>query len=258
LTQNDFKLYQNGQLQNITATAIQYPSPVSLVLAIDASGSTANVLPAIKTAATTFISQLGAGDWAAICKFNGAIDFSPPLPGPPLFLAGDVAGKATLNAYINSIVTGNGTFLYDAAYLAIDRAYQGATTKRAVIILSDGADETTGGVFPGSTHTLDEVIAHATQLGIPVFTIFYVDPNYHGGNFGKTEILLRLARETGGQYYNSDTEVLADIFQQISNVLSNKYILTYTSSTCSGTIAVNVQADWTGLHGEDSRSLILP
>ena len=35
LTQDNFKLYQNGQLQNITATAIQYPSPVSVVLAID-------------------------------------------------------------------------------------------------------------------------------------------------------------------------------------------------------------------------------
>jgi VWFA-related protein len=250
LTQSDFKLYQNGQLQNITVTPIQYPSPVSLVLAVDASGSTANVLPVIKTAATTFISQLNAGDWAAICRFNTTIDFFPPLPGPPLFMAGDAAGKTALNSYINSIVTTGGTLLYDALYMAIDRAAQGATTKRAIIVLSDGFDES-----PGSVKTLDQVIAHAVDQEIPVFTIFYVDQNVGPG---KTEIMLRLAKDTGGQYYNSDTASLADIFQQISNVLSNKYTLTYTPATCTGTVSVNVQADWTGLHGEDSRTLILP
>ena len=250
LTQSDFTLYHNGQLQTISATPIQYPSPVSLVLAIDASGSTASILPTIKTAATTFINQLGAGDWAAICRFNATIDFSPPLPGPPLFHAGDAAGKTASNSYINSIVTATGTLLYDALYMAIDRAVQGATTKRAVIVLSDGFDES-----PGSVKTLDQVIAHAVDQEIPIFTIFYVDPNVGPG---KTEIMLRLAKDTGGQYYNSDTASLADIFQQISSTLSNKYTLTYTPVTCTGTVSVNVQADWSGLHGEDSRTLILP
>ena len=39
LTQDNFKLYQNGQLQSITAIAIEDPSPVSLVLAMDWTGS---------------------------------------------------------------------------------------------------------------------------------------------------------------------------------------------------------------------------
>jgi hypothetical protein len=189
---------------------------------------------------------MGAGDWAAICRFNATIDLFPPLPGPPLFMAGDAAGKTALNSYINSIVTAQGTLLYDALYRAIDRAAQGATTKRAVIVLSDGFDE-----FPGSVNTLDQVIAHAVDLEIPVFTIFYVDQNVGPG---KTEIMLRLAKDTGGQYYNSDTASLAEIFQQISNTLSNKYTLNYTASppTCTGTISV--RADWTGLYGQDSIS----
>ena len=258
LTDNELKIYHNGQLQSIDSIANLYPSHVSLMLAIDASGSTANVLPDIKSAAKTFINQLTADDEAAICKFNGLIDCDPSTP--PLFRVGDAPGKSALNTFIDSIATGNGTFLYDAAYQAIDRADQaGAAGKRkAVIILSDGADETTGGVFPGSVHTLDQVISHAVDLGIPVFTIFYVDPNYHGGNFGKTEIMQRLARETGGQYYNPSTVDLPTIFQQITNTLSNKYTLTYRPATCTGTVLVNVQADWTGLHGEDSRTLVLP
>lgn len=247
LTQNDFKLYENGQLKNVTATALQQPSPVSLVLAIDRSGTTANVLPAIKSAANTFIDLLGGGDWAAICKFDVAIEFSSS--SPPLFIAGDAAGKTALKSYINSIVTGGGTSLYDAVFLSIDRAAQGPTTdKQAVIVLSDGVDD-------DSARTLDQVIANATQKRIPIFTIFYHDPLQGPG---KTEIMLRLARDTGGQYYNLDTSDLTSIFQQISNVLSNKYTLTYSSPTCSGTISLSVRADWATLYGQDSKTVILP
>jgi hypothetical protein len=99
------------------------------------------------------------------------------------------------------------------------------------------------------------VIANATQKGIPVFTIFYVAPIYSPG---KTQIMQRLARETGGQYYNSDTADLVAIFQQISNVLSNKYTLNYESSTCSGEILLEVRADWNSWYGLDSRTIVLP
>ena len=44
----------------------------------------------------------------------------------------------------------------------------------------------------------------------------------------------RLASETGGQYYNVITSDIAYIFQQISNILSNKYTLNYTSSYMFG------------------------
>ena len=246
LTEDNFELYQNGQLQNITATAIQYPSPVSLVLTLDWSGSTIYVISDVQAAANSFINQLNNEDWAAICKFSSDIEFYPLTS--PLFIAGDAAGKNTLNAYINSSFASFNTTLYDAVFQSIDRAAQGLTDKRAVIVLSDGDDT-------HSVKTLDQVIANATQKGIPVFTIFYIDPIYGAG---KTQIMQRLARETGGQYYNSDTADLVAIFQQTSNVLSNKYTLNYTSSTCTGTISLDVRADWNSLYGLDSRTIVLP
>jgi VWFA-related protein len=247
LTTDNFKLYQNDQLQTITATGIQYPSPVSLVLALDSSISTVNVMPAIRAAANSFINQLSNQDWAAICKFHSVVEFNPSTA--PLFVAGDAAGKTVLNAYINTPFAGSGTALYDAVIQSIDRAAQGTTDKRAVIILSDGADD-------ASVKTLDQVIANAAQKGIPVFAIFYVDPNL--ADYAKPEIMQRLAGETGGQYYNSAAADLASIFQQISNVLSNKYTLNYTSSTCSETISLDVRTDWNGLYGQDPRTVTLP
>jgi hypothetical protein len=82
------------------------------------------------------------------------------------------------------------------------------------------------------------------------------DPVHLGGNYGKPEIMQQLANETGGQYYNAPTGAdFASIFQQIANVLSNKYTLTYTSSMCPGTVSLDVRAELNGLYGQDSRAI---
>jgi VWFA-related protein len=251
LNKDNFRLYQDGILKVITATPLQYPAPVSLVLALDSSSSTINVMPDIQAAAITFINHLSDQDRAAICKFNSVIEFYPPAIPP--FMAGDPAGKAALNAYINTISNSSGTALYDTVIQSVDIAAQGTTDKRAVIILSDGSD---GYSVSGTYKTLDQVIAYAKQKGIPVFTICYLDPNY--AEYSKPDIMQRLASETGGQYYNSVSADFASIFQQISNVLSNKYTLAYTSSTCSGSASLIVQVDWNNLHGADSRTVSMP
>ena len=88
LTTDKFKLYHNGQLQNITAIAIENPSPVSLVLALDSSGSTYNARAEINAAANSLINQLQSEDEAAICKFTEVIEFDPPGPIAPLLYRG--------------------------------------------------------------------------------------------------------------------------------------------------------------------------
>jgi VWFA-related protein len=256
LTKDNFKLYQNGQLQDFTASLMQSQAPVSLVLALDMSGSTAGSLVAIKSAANAFINLMNVNDRAAICKFNQSINFYPA--SSPLFSVGDAAGKTALISNINSGTTANGTFLYDTVFLSIDRAAQGTTDRRAVIVLTDGVDQTSSGVIPGSARTVDQVIANATQKGIPVFTIYYLDPSYQVGNFGDTELLQRLARETGGQYYSAENANLSSIFQQISIVLRNKYTLNITSSTCSGTMTLEVRTDWNSLYGQGSKTITFP
>ncbi len=112
-----------------------------------------------------------------------------------------------------------------------------------------------------SVKTLDQVIAYATQKGIPVFTIYYIDPNLNGGTYGNTEVLQRMAKETGGQYLNSNTADLTTLFQQISNVLSNKYTITYTPTTCSSgsTVTLDVSVDdGISLHGQNSTKVSFP
>ena len=257
LTAGNFKVYQNGtQIPGITATPIQYPSPVSVVLALDYSESEQGVLNTINAAATSFVNQLSDGDYAAVWKFNGFIGSYPD--SVTLFTAADAAGKSSLNSYIsNAFPLGSGTLLFTALLQSIDRAAQGPTAKRAVVVLSDGIADT-------DNKTIEEAIADAVQKGIPVFSIYYVDPNFTYYSSAQIQSgmlnMQRLAGETGGQYYNGQNADLSAIFEQIASVLSNKYTINYTSPTCSGTNSLNVQADWNNgsivLHGEDSRSVV--
>jgi len=122
-------------------------------------------MPNIKAAAINFVNRLNIpGDWAAICKFYGVIEFYPAV--------GFSAVKTDLNTYINASFSGSGSAIYQAVTPSIDRAAQGSQdTQRAVIVLSDGEDT-------ASAITLDQVIANAKQQRIPVFTIFYADSEY--------------------------------------------------------------------------------
>ena len=239
----------NGGL-TITSLSNLYPAPVSVVLALDSSESLDGVMANIKTAAKSFVDLLGPEDEAAVCKFcwTDRIVFYPA--SAPLFVVTDAGGKQDVNAYIDTAFGDQFTPLYDAIMQSIDRAAQGAANKRkAVIVLSDGVDYTSA-----VTKTADEVIAWAVLKGIPVFTIYIVDPTYGGGDYGNTDVLKKLARETGGQYYYSDTADLTSVFQQISSVMSNKYTIGYTLSApaCTGTL--NVRVDWiNGLYGQESR-----
>jgi len=249
LTQSNFTLSENGQqVQSFTASQIAYPAPVTLLLALDWSESTINVRPQLKAGAESFINLFSSQDLAGICKFASTVEFYPN-PLPP-FIAADASGKTSLNSYIYGDPSlGLNTSLYEAVYQSIDKVAQ-ETGKRVVIVLSDGHEVSSG------TYTLAQVIASAKSNGIPIFTIYYNDPQYQGGNYGKPEIMQQLANETGGQYYSAPTGAdFASIFQQIANVLSNKYTLTYTSSICPGTVSLNVRAELNGLYGQDSRAI---
>ena len=257
LTTANFTLSENGIVVDpakISLTNLEL-SPVSVVLALDWSESVTQITSTIGTAAKYFIDQLKLTDEAAIWKFNNVIEY---IPKSTSFISADVSGKAELKTFIDSILAVDpGTKLYDSVFQSIDRAAQGINSKRVVIVLSDGVEA------PGSIlsviKTVDQVIENAKLKGISVFTIYYTDPTFNGGNWGSPQLLQRLAKETGGQYYSSTSADLASIFLQISNVLSHNYTLTYKStSSCNEALTLGVKVDYSGLLGETTQIINLP
>jgi len=252
LTAAAFKLFQNNiQLQNFTVSNWQGFSPVTVVMALDASGSMSSIMPSVQAEASNFINQLQVGDYAAVCKMGYAASIMKFYPeASPFLIETTPTGKTDLinngiNMTFGPFGPGQDTSaLYDSLMLAIDRAAAPGTFpgKKALVIVSDGVDNAS------LTYTLDQVIAYAKQKGVKIFSVYYISSSLV--RYAKPQVMVRLANETGGQYYDATDADFASAFQKLLNVITNNYTITYTSSTCAGTISVRVDSG--SLYGADT------
>jgi hypothetical protein len=172
---NNFLLFEDGQ--PITPFVLTIPPlglPISVGLVLDYSSSMIPFTTDLEAAAISFLDQLDfPTDEAEIIKFARNIYV------PQAF----TTTKSLLTSAVNSIFPDvrSGTSLYDAVERSIDNAAARINSRLAVIAVSDGDDQ-------DSTNTLDELIAHAVEKGVPVFTIGIGSVN--------AENMQRLARET--------------------------------------------------------------
>jgi VWFA-related protein len=240
LAKSNFQLFENGLQIDQSQFDLTNPpllAPISVSLVMDYSSSMgpppagSGSIPDLQTAAISFLDQLDfPSDDAEIIKFNSAINVSQAF----------THSKTELVSGVNDgFLVAEGTRLFDAVGQAVDDTALRSNIRKAVIAMSDGLDDLS------SIYTLDTLIAHAVDKGIPVFTIGL-------GTVNATQ-MQRLATETGGQYFFAPTSGdLTDIYLQIAQILSDQYLITYTTSS-SGAKTVKVHVTNGTLEGEDSR-----
>jgi VWFA-related protein len=237
---------EDSQKVQITNLDFVKGDPINIVLAIDISGSMSGAgITAAKTAASNFISGLGPNDHIAIVTFDESINTHVDFTTDHTAVLNKISG-------IN-VVRGAGTCLNDAAYRAVQMVSTLPFGRRAVVLFTDGVDETSsGGVC--STYTSSDVINIASAGGTrsPIYTLGM------GGRVDQNT-LKRLADLTGGRYLNSpDSTQLDGIFLLLSDQLRSQYVLTYKSLAGPGahTLAVSVR----GVDSQDSdtRNFLLP
>ena len=232
LTETEFTLFENNFLKAITDVRTVVP-PVSITLALDNSSSITSAIPAMNSAAKSFVDQMAAIDEGSIIKFAKDI----------ITMQGFTVDKDALKAAIDAPFPGDvgGTKLYDTVWQAVENLAMRTTDRKIVIMISDGND------YFGSVKTLTEVIDRANERGIPVFTIGLGDVN--------AEVMQKLADETGGQYYYApQSSDLEEIYLQIADVLAEQYVIEYISSSSgSGIIILDLEVDINNQQGEDSK-----
>lgn len=137
-----------------------------------------------------------------------------------------------------------GTSLHDAVYLGCDEVLKKQSGRKAVIVLSDGVDNS-------SKVGLSEAIETAQRADTLVYSILFADPT--GPGFGGRpaygrrvrvgkrrtpaisrldgkRILERISQETGGGFFEvSGKHPLEDIYKRIDEELRHQYSLGYTS-----------------------------
>jgi len=230
LPKESFSLLEDGQKVEIQNAVMVTQEPDNIVLVMDTSGSMAGTgINDAKLAATNFVNGLKPNDQVAVLTFDDQVI-------PRLDFTAD---HNQVIEKIQSITTTpkSGTCLYDSAFTAVRMFSPSPVGSRAIILFTDGRDETANGAIC-SQSTIEQVITAASngQYRAPIYTV--------GVGVEKqidTKTLESFAEQTGGYYlYSSSSSKLTGAFQVLSNQLSAQYILTYRSTAGPGSHALTV------------------
>ena len=212
LRQNNFTVYDDNRQQAIKLFR-HNDSPVAIGLIIDNSGSMRRKHAAVLAAAKAFARNSNQKDELFIISFNEQITFG--LPGSQLFSA----NARELERAIPPTAGGGKTALYDALETGLTHVHQLKQDAKALILISDGGDN-------ASTHTLDQVVADATNSDVVIYTI---------GLFGKDEeetnpaFMKRMAEVTGGEaFLPARPGQAASNCKRIAQTIRNEYTLGFS------------------------------
>jgi len=236
---------EDGQKVAIEGLERVGDEPIYLVLALDTSGSMVGPgIEAARAAAAEFVGGLDSRDRVAILTFDNAVQTRMD--------PGDRQAAQEQIARIEA-VRGAGTCLYDAAYQAVQISAAFPSGRRAVILFTDGVDESAKESGPCSVHTLEDVIALAsTHIRVPIYTL----------GLGKridANTLQRLAERSGGRYlYSPDASKVEAAFLRLAEQLRTQYLLRYISTSGPGAHSVTVGITYEEGSDLDTRTFLLP
>ncbi|MBZ5661042.1 MAG: VWA domain-containing protein [Acidobacteriia bacterium] len=225
LTKDDFQVYEDGQLQEITNFSAESNLPITLGILLDTSGSEYYMLSGIKEAASRFLGRvMRKGDEAMIMTFDTDVDLLADFTDDRARLDRAI-NRAQINAPGSSVIIAQGplptsgsggTNFYDAVYLASHDKLSGEAGRKAIVVLSDCEDT-------GSKVRLQEAIETAQRTDTVVHILLVAAD---GGDQGTAK---KITDETGGRMIIVRSERnLEQAFDEISEELRSQYTIGYT------------------------------
>jgi VWFA-related protein len=212
LTSDDLQVVENGVVQEVE-TFQEAVQSVSIVLALDASGSMKKKEADLVASAREFIMALRPQDQLALQLFADKPVFAFDLSDNRQFASDALDGyKAE-----------GGTALYDAVANAATRLKR-VNGRRVVVVMTDGRDENNPGTAPGSVRTLQEVGKLLTESGALVFSIGL------GTNVDRAPLQWFADLSGGRAYFPSEMSELPGEFRRVVEDLRRRYVVGYTSS----------------------------
>ncbi|HSM25406.1 MAG TPA: FHA domain-containing protein [Anaerolineaceae bacterium] len=175
--------------------------PIYITMVMDASGSMASSQQILKDAAKLALTNVPNNAFFSVVQFDEEI----------VLLQDFTENQSALSFAIDQMKTsGRGTCLYDAAFTAVEAMEQAPVGRRAVILFTDGKDETRDGSVC-SQHTYRELVDKAMSAQVPIHTIGL---SVSAGNINTVE-LENLAASTGGFSAIGNESQLKRSFEQI-------------------------------------------
>jgi Ca-activated chloride channel family protein len=211
LNKDDFQIFEDGRPQTIAIFERQSEIPLSLILAIDTSGSTAKDLYLEQSASKRFIrSLLRPQDQMSLIEFATYVRQVVPFTNR----------VQQLDRGLNSLRVGDATALYDAVYLGAESLAR-KDGRKVLVLVSDGDDT-------AQNTTYQQALEKALRGEVMIYSIIDVPIAASAGrDTGGEHALITLAEQTGGKSFYASEGGLDKAFQQVSDDLRTQYLIAY-------------------------------
>jgi VWFA-related protein len=230
LTAADFRVREDEVDQQPLTVESQLP-PLSVVIAIDNSGSMRPRLTETRDAAKSFLDLLAPADSVQVIGFAQQVKVLGPMSSNR---------AAAAKAIALTSARGN-TALYDALFTGVD-LLKDRPGRKAIVLLSDGVDDNGVGKQL-SKHSVQDVLQFAKRVNVPIYAIGI-------GTEIDEALLAGFSQSTGGRYFlTPNASELKNLYDQIGLQLAGQYLISYTSNLPADGSTREVQVQY-----QDSKS----
>jgi len=207
LKKENFRLFEDRTEQNISVFKHE-DIPVSLGLVIDNSRSIEPRKQRLDAAALSFVRKGNPQDETFVVHFDNEArlnrDFTDSI--------------ALLEETLTQMRPFGQTAIHDALILALEQMPRARHTKRAILLITDGLDNS-------SKHTLSEAIEATKRSRVAVYTVGLLSQS---GGIKAEETLRRIAEASGGRsYFPNNVEEARASMERVARDLREQYTLGY-------------------------------
>jgi VWFA-related protein len=215
LEKDHFRLFEDKSEQKITHFASE-DAPLSVGLVFDVSGSMGSKLQKSRQAAAQFFKTANPEDEFFLVEFNER----PQMVQPFTTNTEEIQNQLTFTQAKGR------TALLDGLYLAMNEMHKAKNPRKAVLIISDGGDNS-------SRYTESEIKNLIREADVQVYAIGIFEPvsarSRTSEELNGPGLLSEVAEQTGGRHFPVDNvNELPDIAAKIGIELRNQYVLGYT------------------------------
>ncbi len=215
LKRDDFKIFEDKAPQTIVDfSAVESPFAVAILL--DTSLSMQSKLTLARAACAKFVEGLREGDTFAIYSFGGMKvklmqDFTEIRDVPDSVWDLRVEGE---------------TPLYDAITKASEALAERPERRRAILVVSDGADTKSKATLEQALRKTLDAQASIYAVDLSDASVYKAQPRDNGA-----QIMKDMAAKTGGKFFlTAGGSELRDAFAKTIDELRQQYTLTYEST----------------------------
>lgn len=210
LGRRDFTVFEDGVLQPLEVFEAQ-STPFAAVLLIDSSGSMAERLNLARSAAIAFLDGLRSGDVAAIYSFDSKVE-----------TVQDFSGSRDVAERIFDLESDGMTALNDAIVQAAAALADRPEKRRAIVVLSDGADTISGA-------NADRALRSALAANATIYTVDMSSESTNARERMLSQGALRnFADKSGGLFVATPGgTALREAFRDVVMELGIQYTLGY-------------------------------